>query len=83
MKHVLVLLSAAACVSARRGPEATAHHKRGPERMVIGYRSVSAEQAEIYNNARTLVYTKNVGVQQLGPGVYTTPDSGWWKQSGP
>ncbi|KAM3466624.1 hypothetical protein MY5147_001949 [Beauveria neobassiana] len=52
--------------------------ERGPS-IVIGYRTVSAEQAKIYKDAgNTLVWTKTESSDQLGPGVYISPKYGDW-----
>ncbi|ATY59028.1 hypothetical protein A9K55_002230 [Cordyceps militaris] len=52
--------------------------ERGPS-VVVGYRTVSAAQAKIYKDAgNTLVWTQSQSSDQLGPGVYISPNLGDW-----
>ncbi|KAK6208529.1 hypothetical protein QIS74_12047 [Colletotrichum tabaci] len=55
------------------------------DKIIIGYRRVSKEQAADYkNNGGTLTYDPRLatGGQQLGPGVYTSPRRGAWPIGG-
>ncbi|OAA56763.1 hypothetical protein ISF_07279 [Cordyceps fumosorosea ARSEF 2679] len=55
--------------------------ERGPS-IFVGYRTVSAAQAELYRKAgNTLVYTGSQSSDQLGPGVYISPNFGDWPGS--
>ncbi|KAJ4145453.1 hypothetical protein LMH87_004303 [Akanthomyces muscarius] len=52
--------------------------ERGPS-IVVGYRTVSKQQAADYKAAgNTLVYTGSQSSDQLGPGVYISPKLGEW-----
>ncbi|KAI9651824.1 MAG: hypothetical protein M1829_002137 [Trizodia sp. TS-e1964] len=54
--------------------------KRAPtQKMLIGYRTVSAQQALIYQNAGgTLVFSTWRNSEQLGPGTYMTSVAAQW-----
>ncbi|EEY20303.1 predicted protein [Verticillium alfalfae VaMs.102] len=49
--------------------------------VIIGYRTVSAEQGARYNKAGTLTNDGNRIGTQIGAGVYTTPVAGGWPDS--
>ncbi|KAI9662745.1 MAG: hypothetical protein M1829_006140 [Trizodia sp. TS-e1964] len=51
--------------------------------ILVGYRTVSAEQALIYKNAGgTLVWSAPRSSQQIGPGTYLSPTLGDWPGAG-
>ncbi|PGH17863.1 hypothetical protein AJ80_04686 [Polytolypa hystricis UAMH7299] len=52
------------------------------QKIIIGYRTVSAEQARRYNDAGTLTDDGNRVGTQIGLGVYTTPKRGQWPGPG-
>ncbi|KAM5465136.1 hypothetical protein MferCBS49748_005076 [Microsporum ferrugineum] len=78
-KLLAVALTLASCITA----SPTLNHKRtNDESVTIGYRTVSEEQAAIYNEHGTIVYKRNTAGVQLGAGVYLTDlHAGWKKDS--
>ncbi|OAA72186.1 hypothetical protein ISF_01259 [Cordyceps fumosorosea ARSEF 2679] len=51
--------------------------KRG-QNVIIGYRTVAKEQAQDYMAKKTLTLTRPANGQQIGDGVYTSPEPGEW-----
>ncbi|KAK2831928.1 hypothetical protein FQN49_007027 [Arthroderma sp. PD_2] len=78
-KLLAVALMLAGCITA----SPTLKHKReddGDEGdVIIGYRTVRQEQADIYEKEGRVVYDGMMDKSQLGDGVYLTQFRGGWK----
>ncbi|KAM5452819.1 hypothetical protein MaudCBS49596_003126 [Microsporum audouinii] len=80
-KLFALALTLAGCISA----SPTLHQKRDGDgdNVIIGYRAVSSEQAEMYRKAGKVVFTGAEAGTQIGVGVYLTNKPRGWKEDQP
>ncbi|KAM3497143.1 hypothetical protein MY10362_009496 [Beauveria mimosiformis] len=74
----LALIASVLISSIAASPYKTKSEEKRGQNVIIGYRTVGKVQAEDYMARKTVTFTRPSEGQQIGDGVYTSPEPGEW-----